>query len=189
MADGGRLPLAAAVGAAVAGAAVAVVLMGRLAPHLPPQPPIPPTIPVPTPRPRNRREGKEPPPLPRDTRSDGNGCNDDVAPPPPQVEGVEQRTEPLARPVARPSQPHEMRNDPGATGQWDFFVSHTQRNGEAKLLASEVTNALERAGFAVWFDVKMGDKSEAAMREGVANSRTVLAVITGPCPDPDNPKV
>ena len=39
----------------------------------------------------------------------------------------------------------------------------------------------------VWFDVRMNDKSEAAMEEGVKNSKYFVAVITGPCVNNDRP--
>ncbi|XRB18354.1 TIR domain-containing protein [Pseudoscourfieldia marina] len=66
-------------------------------------------------------------------------------------------------------------NEPGA---WDVFISHTQRNAEAKLLATELYASLKERGLSVWLDVKMLDKNEAAMREGVVNSKLVIAVIT-----------
>lgn len=73
------------------------------------------------------------------------------------------------------------------SGTWDFFISHTQRNGLATTIASELHTDLLAAGATCWFDVKMADKSEAAMRHGVENSRAVIAVITGPCHNPDRP--
>ena len=67
------------------------------------------------------------------------------------------------------------RNSPGT---WMCFISYTQRNDKARLLASELYQALKERGHAVWLDVKMGDKSEAAMQEGVENSKAVLAIIS-----------
>ena len=64
------------------------------------------------------------------------------------------------------------------------FISHTQRCGQATTLAVEMYTALESAGFAVWLDVKMLDKSTAAMKRGVLESKCVIAVITGPCENP-----
>ena len=59
-------------------------------------------------------------------------------------------------------------NEPG---NWDFFISHTQRNGDAVALATDLYHSLERRGHSVWFDVKMRDKSRAAMEEGVRGQR------------------
>ena len=42
-------------------------------------------------------------------------------------------------------------------------------------------------GMAVWMDVKMGDKSEAAMEHGVRNSTAFIAIVTGACVNPDRP--
>ena len=39
----------------------------------------------------------------------------------------------------------------------------------------------------VWFDVKMDDRSQSAMRDGVCGSDCVIAVITGPCANADSP--
>lgn len=43
-------------------------------------------------------------------------------------------------------------------------------------------------GMAVWFDVKMEDRSSAAMQRGVENSSCVIAIITGPVTNPDCPE-
>lgn len=43
------------------------------------------------------------------------------------------------------------------------------------------------AGQSVWFDVKMADRSSAAMKKGVENAQCVIAIITGPCDNPDCP--
>jgi hypothetical protein len=37
---------------------------------------------------------------------------------------------------------------------------------------------LEREGYRSWLDVKMGQRGEAAMQEGVSNSKCLLAVFT-----------
>ena len=44
-----------------------------------------------------------------------------------------------------------------------------------------------RRGLSVWLDVNMADMNEAAMERGVRNAKCVLAVITGPCVNPDQP--
>ena len=69
-------------------------------------------------------------------------------------------------------------NDPGT---WDFFISHTQRNGRAVALAEKLTNDLRKLGKTCWLDVNMADKSIDAMKEGVLNSKAMLAIVTGPC--------
>ena len=63
-------------------------------------------------------------------------------------------------------------------GRWKFFASHTQRDAEAKLLASELRADCEKAGYRIWLDVKMKDLSMAAMKEGVKNSEIFIAIIT-----------
>jgi hypothetical protein len=70
-----------------------------------------------------------------------------------------------------------------APGQFWLFVSHTQRDAEGKLLAVEIFHELgpvltedERGG--VWLDVKMEDKSEAAMKEGAVNSKALVCIVT-----------
>ena len=75
------------------------------------------------------------------------------------------------------------RNTPGA---WDFFLSHTQRDADAKVIATDLYYSLQARGFAVWLDVKMNDRSEAAMREGVERSTCVVAIITGDDARPDD---
>lgn len=47
-------------------------------------------------------------------------------------------------------------------------------------LAEKMKNWLKEKGLTVWLDVCMTDRSEAAMKEGVKNSRCVIAIITGP---------
>lgn len=64
-------------------------------------------------------------------------------------------------------------------GKWDFFVSYTQTNDKARLLAERLTSRLKGLGYEVWYDIDMKDKSLNAMREGVENACVFLAVITG----------
>ena len=75
-----------------------------------------------------------------------------------------------------------------APGHWDVFIGHSRRCAEAVLLATELRESFERRGLTVWFDVRMRDKSVAAMEEGVKNARVVIAVITGPCVNSDSPR-
>jgi hypothetical protein len=67
-------------------------------------------------------------------------------------------------------------NEPG---QWDFFISYTQRNGKAESLAKEVHRGLEDAGLSGWLDTRMVACDERAMQEGVKGSPAVIAVISG----------
>lgn len=53
-------------------------------------------------------------------------------------------------------------------------------------MASELSASLRELGHTVWLDVKMKDRSEAAMQEGVENSKCVVAIITkGPNSEDD----
>ena len=75
-----------------------------------------------------------------------------------------------------------------APGHWDFFISHTQGNGDATTLASELYYSLKEKGYSAWLDVKMSKKSVAAMEEGVRGAKCVIAIITeGPEPEPGKP--
>ena len=68
---------------------------------------------------------------------------------------------------------------PGPTGMWHFFLSHTQRNGDAKTLAADMYHEFKNLGYECWLDVKMPKQDGDAMQEGVENSDCVLAIITG----------
>ena len=68
-----------------------------------------------------------------------------------------------------------IRNPPG---NWTCFISHTQQEEKAKLLASELFASLTHRGYAPWLDVKMRDKSELAMKEGVKNSKCCIVIMT-----------
>jgi hypothetical protein len=72
-------------------------------------------------------------------------------------------------------------------GYWDVFISHTQRNDQAKLWGEKLYASLTKLGYTCWLDVNMKNKSEEAMREGVQNSSCVVAIITGPCVNNDKP--
>ena len=63
--------------------------------------------------------------------------------------------------------------------RWDFFLAHTQQNGEAKTLAAELFHEMEKLGKKCWLEVKMDKQDEDAMKDGVENSHCVLAIITG----------
>lgn len=55
------------------------------------------------------------------------------------------------------------------------------------VLASEAAASFEKMGMSVWFNVRMNDRSTAAMEEGVKNSKYFVAVVTGPCVNNDAP--
>ena len=93
-------------------------------------------------------------------------------------------------PLIFSGQPHPRPR--GATvlnepGQWDFFISHTRRSGDAMLLASELKYELERRHYTAWLDVNEANKTTPAMVEGATHSRCCLAVLTGPCKNIDHP--
>ena len=58
---------------------------------------------------------------------------------------------------------HEMINSPGF---WDVFIGHSRRCADAVVLATEVATSFEKMGMTVWLDVRMHDRSTAAMEEG-----------------------
>eukprot|EP01052_Picozoa_sp_SAG31_P028374 SAG31_NODE_2733_length_5173_cov_2.072724_1_plen_985_part_00 len=62
--------------------------------------------------------------------------------------------------------------------QWDFFVSHTQRDAGATTIAAEIFFGMENYGRTCWLDVKMTKCDEAAMAEGVRNSKCLIAIVT-----------
>ena len=78
----------------------------------------------------------------------------------------------------------EILNMPGF---WDVFISHTQRNAEAKSIADRLCASLGEHRITVWLDVNMMKKSVAAMQEGVTKSTMVIAIITGACKNNDRP--
>ena len=56
------------------------------------------------------------------------------------------------------------------------------------LLAEGIWGSLtSEHGLKVWLDVKMPDKSEAAMKHGVQNSKMIIAIVNGTCVNPDRP--
>ena len=70
---------------------------------------------------------------------------------------------------------------PGAInspGNWNAFLSHTQRDPNAKALASQLYIDCKKAKFSVWLDVQMDEKSEAAMKEGVRGSNVFVIIVT-----------
>jgi hypothetical protein len=60
---------------------------------------------------------------------------------------------------------------------WDFFISHMQK--ETKDIAADLHHTLHRDyGLTSWLDVKMPDRSELAMEEGVRGSDKVLVIVS-----------
>jgi hypothetical protein len=62
--------------------------------------------------------------------------------------------------------------------RWDFFISYTQRDETAKLLAESLWAEFRAIGKRVWLDVKMMRCDEEAMKDGVLNSAVFLSVVT-----------
>lgn len=86
----------------------------------------------------------------------------------------------LCRSVEVSPQQFPIRNHPG---KFSVFISHTQRDTLAKLLAIELYHELnellkQQVGLGVWLDVRMKDKSTAAMEEGVRNSSYFILVLS-----------
>jgi len=63
-----------------------------------------------------------------------------------------------------------------APGAWDWFITHMQT--EASTLAEGIYHEFRNRGLRVWLDVKMHERDEAAIREGIMNSAKVLVIIT-----------
>lgn len=61
---------------------------------------------------------------------------------------------------------------------YDFFLSHTQRDVNAKLLAREIYDNLVKLGKKCWLDVMMESRDVDAMKLGVLHSRCLIAIVT-----------
>jgi len=61
---------------------------------------------------------------------------------------------------------------------YDFFLSHTQRDAESKLLTTEIFYGLEKLGKSCWMDVQMDTRDANAMKDGVYASKCLLAIVT-----------
>ena len=67
-------------------------------------------------------------------------------------------------------------NQPGA---WHFFISHTQRDDSAKLMATELWAGFKKSFDAeCWLDVQLPTRDMDAMKEGVRNSDTCICIVT-----------
>ena len=74
-----------------------------------------------------------------------------------------------------------------APGYWDVIILHSRRCAAAVTLATETATWFEKKGLSVWLDVRMTERGEAAMEEGVKNSKYFIAVVTGQCVNNDRP--
>jgi len=61
---------------------------------------------------------------------------------------------------------------------YDFFISHTQCDSDAKLIALELYGGFQALEKSCWLDVKMQKRDMEAMKEGVRESRCFLAILT-----------
>ena len=83
-------------------------------------------------------------------------------------------------PSAQPKAPYN------APGFWKGpFITHTRHNGDGVAVSNEVYFEMDVRGLPSWLDVRMDDPSEQAMEEGVKKSSCCVAVVTGPCVNPD----
>ena len=71
-----------------------------------------------------------------------------------------------------------IKNSINKPGAWHFFISHTQRDGDAKLIATELWAGFKDYKAACWLDVKLPTRDMAAMKEGIRNSDTCICIIT-----------
>ena len=58
------------------------------------------------------------------------------------------------------------------------MISYTTKSAFGAATAEALEHRLRAEGLSVWLDVRMNQKSEAAMEEGVRNSKVVLALIS-----------
>eukprot|EP00908_Phaeocystis_cordata_P016728 Transcript_28043.p1 GENE.Transcript_28043~~Transcript_28043.p1 ORF type:complete len:606 (+),score=179.04 Transcript_28043:124-1941(+) len=97
---------------------------------------------------------------------------DSVAP----VEVLTPRDNVTPAPAVSPGAPSPAVKNP--PGQWDFFLSHTQRDDKALVLAELLFGELRQMGKTVWLDVRMPRCDRAAMEEGAKNSECFIAIVT-----------
>ena len=64
------------------------------------------------------------------------------------------------------------------SSQNDFFLSHTQRDAEAKVIAQMLYSGMKDLGKTCWLDVMMQARDINAMKEGVINCKCLIAIIT-----------
>ncbi|KAL1512341.1 hypothetical protein AB1Y20_005602 [Prymnesium parvum] len=61
---------------------------------------------------------------------------------------------------------------------YDFFISYTQRDYAAEVIALDLYGEFQALGKSCWLDVKMQKRDMEAMKEGVRESRCFLAILT-----------
>ena len=84
----------------------------------------------------------------------------------------------LAPPPSSSSIIAHAANPINAPGVWDVFISHSQRDPNAVVLAEAIRASLKERSLGVWLDVKMENRDEAAMEEGAKHSMMVIAIVT-----------
>ena len=62
--------------------------------------------------------------------------------------------------------------------QYDFFLSYTQRDAEAKLLTTEIFRGLKELGKTCWMNVMMDTRDANARKDGVFASKCLLLIGT-----------
>ena len=76
-----------------------------------------------------------------------------------------------------------------APGHWDIFISHTQRNADAREIGTRLETSFEKDyEMTSWIDVKMDCRNVGAMKEGVINSKCLIAILTDACVNNNKPK-
>jgi len=73
---------------------------------------------------------------------------------------------------------HAVNVEPKDDSICNFFLSHTQRDDAAKLIATELYSVMAEAGKTCWLDVKMERCDRAAMEHGVRNADVFIAIVT-----------
>lgn len=61
---------------------------------------------------------------------------------------------------------------------WDVFLSHSQRDDRAVVLAEALFASLKEKGVSAWLDVKMQRRDIQAMEEGCRNCDMFVAIVT-----------
>ena len=65
-------------------------------------------------------------------------------------------------------------NEPG---HWDYFISHAQKDGA--VFAEGIYSAMKfEQNKTCWLDVKMKERDESAMENGVINSNIFLMIVS-----------
>ena len=64
-------------------------------------------------------------------------------------------------------------NEPG---EWEYFLSHHQ--DASKDIALDTFHSMKDLGKSCWLDVRMEERDEAAMKEGIKNSKIILVIMS-----------